>query len=231
MSKYYVTTPIYYPSGKFHIGTAYTTVLADMLKRLRKMQGYDCLMLTGVDEHGQKIEDKAKDANMSPQEYVWDDIVMLVKEFVSIFPQTKDKIKPEDIKDLRASEILEKMKMLSNEAYKEFEIETVNSFNEVMSKYYGENYVIQEPFRDDNIVRNVEKDILLQVVDAKWIDHLGNIDMLKDSIGLVAYGQKDPLIEYKKEAYNYFNALMGEIQSETVQHLFRAKFGVQVVQE
>ena len=65
-------------------------------------------------------------------------------------------------------------------------------------------------------------------VDAKWIDHLGNIDMLKDSIGLVAYGQKDPLIEYKKEAYNLFNSLMAEIQSETVQHLFRAKFGVQV---
>ena len=70
MSKYYITTPIYYPSGKFHIGTAYTTVLADTLKRLRKMQGYDTLMLTGVDEHGQKIEDKAKEANMSPKEYV-----------------------------------------------------------------------------------------------------------------------------------------------------------------
>ena len=54
MSKYYVTTPIYYPSGKFHIGTAYTTVLADMLKRLKVMQGYDSLMLTGLDEHGQK---------------------------------------------------------------------------------------------------------------------------------------------------------------------------------
>lgn len=70
MSKYYVTTPIYYPSGKFHIGTAYTTVLADMLKRLKVMQGYEALMLTGVDEHGQKIEDKAKEANMSPKEYV-----------------------------------------------------------------------------------------------------------------------------------------------------------------
>ena len=78
------------------------------------------------------------------------------------------------------------------------------------------------------LLRNIERDILLQVVDAKWIDHLGNIDMLKDSIGLVAYGQKDPLIEYKKEAYNLFNGLMAEIQSETVQHLFRAKFGVQV---
>ena len=184
-----------------------------------------------ISKETERILSQYINKDMSPQEYVWDDIVMLIKEFVSIFPQTKDKIKPEDIKDLRASEILDKLKVLSDEAYKEFEIETVNNFNEVMSKYYGDNYVMQEPFKDDNIVRNVEKDILLQVVDAKWIDHLGNIDMLKDSIGLVAYGQKDPLIEYKKEAYNYFNALMGEIQSETVQHLFRAKFGIQVVEE
>ena len=100
-----------------------------------------------------------------------------------------------------------------------------------MSKYYGNDFRKQEAFTSDNILRNIEKDILLQVVDAKWIDHLGNIDMLKDSIGLVAYGQKDPLIEYKKEAYNLFNALMAEIQSETVQHLFRARFGVQIYAE
>ena len=70
MSKYYVTTPIYYPSGKFHIGTAYTTVLADFLKRYKVLQGYDSFMLTGNDEHGQKIEDKAKECNLSPKEYV-----------------------------------------------------------------------------------------------------------------------------------------------------------------
>ena len=61
-------------------------------------------------------------------------------------------------------------------------------------------------------------------------EHLNNIDMLKDSIGLVAYGQKDPLIEYKKEAYNLFNALMAEIQGETVRHIFRARFGVQIIE-
>ena len=70
MDKYYITTPIYYPSGKFHIGTAYTTVLADSLKRYKKLRGYDSFMLTGLDEHGQKIQDKAKEFNLSPQEYV-----------------------------------------------------------------------------------------------------------------------------------------------------------------
>ena len=70
MNKFYITTPIYYPSGKFHIGTAYTTVLAHSLKKYHELQGYDSFMLTGTDEHGQKIEDKAKDANLNPQEYV-----------------------------------------------------------------------------------------------------------------------------------------------------------------
>lgn len=70
MSKFYVTTPIYYPSGKFHIGTAYTEVLADMIKGYHKLKGDDCFMLTGTDEHGQKIETKAKESNLEPQDYV-----------------------------------------------------------------------------------------------------------------------------------------------------------------
>ena len=68
--KFYVTTPIYYPSGRFHIGTAYTTVLADSMKRYHMLKGEDCYMLTGTDEHGQKIEEKAKEQGKTPQEYV-----------------------------------------------------------------------------------------------------------------------------------------------------------------
>ena len=70
MEKFYVTTPIYYPSGRFHIGTAYTTVLADSVKRYHKLKGEDVYMLTGTDEHGQKIEEKAKEQGKTPQEYV-----------------------------------------------------------------------------------------------------------------------------------------------------------------
>ncbi|MBQ4647224.1 MAG: preprotein translocase subunit SecA [Candidatus Gastranaerophilales bacterium] len=183
-----------------------------------------------ISKEVERITSQYVSKDMSPQEYVWDDLVMFIKEFTSIFPQAKEKISAEDIKSLRANEISQKLKEISQKCYEEFELETINNFNDVMTKYYGTDFVLQEAFRDDNIVRNLERDILLQVVDAKWIDHLGNIDMLKDSIGLVAYGQKDPLIEYKKEAYNYFNSLMAEIQSETVQHLFRAKFGVQIVE-
>ncbi len=67
---FYVTTPIYYPSDKLHIGHAYTTVAADTIARFKKMKGYDTMFLTGSDEHGQKIERKAKEAGQKPQEYV-----------------------------------------------------------------------------------------------------------------------------------------------------------------
>ena len=77
--KFYVTTPIYYPSGKFHIGTAYTEILADAIKRYKQLRGYDTFMLTGVDEHGQKIETVAQKAGKTPQEYV-DEMAKLAKE-------------------------------------------------------------------------------------------------------------------------------------------------------
>lgn len=68
--KFYVTTPIYYPSGKFHIGTAYTTVLADTIKKYHKLKDEDTYMLTGTDEHGQKIQEVAQKNNKTPKEYV-----------------------------------------------------------------------------------------------------------------------------------------------------------------
>ena len=70
MNKYYITTPIYYPSGKFHIGTAYTETLVDSLKRYKKLKGFDAYILTGTDEHGQKIENVAKKNNEEPIEYL-----------------------------------------------------------------------------------------------------------------------------------------------------------------
>ena len=67
---FYITTPIYYPSGKFHIGTAYTTVASDAMARYKRGRGYDVRFLTGMDEHGQKIQEKAKESNKEPQIYV-----------------------------------------------------------------------------------------------------------------------------------------------------------------
>jgi methionyl-tRNA synthetase len=75
---FYITTPIYYPSDKLHIGHAYTTVAADVISRFKRMQGFDVMFLTGTDEHGQKIEDRARAAGETPQAFV-DNIVAGIK--------------------------------------------------------------------------------------------------------------------------------------------------------
>ena len=76
---YYITTPIYYPSGNMHIGHTYTTVAADTMTRFKRMTGYDAYFLTGTDEHGQKIERKAEEKGVTPQAYV-DEIVANTQE-------------------------------------------------------------------------------------------------------------------------------------------------------
>ena len=68
--KFYITTPIYYPSDNFHIGHCYTTIIADSIARFKRLSGYDTFFLTGTDEHGQKIEKKAKECGVTPKEYV-----------------------------------------------------------------------------------------------------------------------------------------------------------------
>ena len=75
---FYITTPIYYPSGNPHIGHCYTTVACDSIARYKRMQGYDVMFLTGTDEHGQKIEEKARDKGITPKQYV-DEIVEIFK--------------------------------------------------------------------------------------------------------------------------------------------------------
>lgn len=77
--KYYLTTPIYYPSDNLHIGHTYCTVAADCIKRYKELQGYDVFFTTGSDEHGQKIEEKAKELGIKPKEYV-DNIVADIKK-------------------------------------------------------------------------------------------------------------------------------------------------------
>ncbi len=80
--KFYITTPIYYPSGNPHIGHCYTTVACDSIARFRRMQGKDVIFLTGTDEHGLKIEQKAKEKGITPKEYV-DEIVKVFKNLWS----------------------------------------------------------------------------------------------------------------------------------------------------
>lgn len=87
---FYITTPIYYPSGKLHIGSAYTTIACDVLARYKRMMNYDVFYLTGLDEHGQKIQQRAEEAGITPQEYV-DSMAVGVKDLWKLLDISYDK--------------------------------------------------------------------------------------------------------------------------------------------
>lgn len=88
--KFYITTPIYYPSGNPHIGHCYTTVACDSIARFKRMQGYDVMFLTGTDEHGAKIQQNAEKAGKTPQQYV-DEIVVNFKKLWSFMGISYDR--------------------------------------------------------------------------------------------------------------------------------------------
>ena len=87
---FYITTPIYYPSDNLHIGHCYCTVATDTMARYKRLQGYDVMFLTGTDEHGQKIEDKAKEAGVTPQQFV-DNIVSGIKDLWKLMNISNDR--------------------------------------------------------------------------------------------------------------------------------------------
>ena len=87
---FYITTPIYYPSGKLHIGHSYTTVAADAISRYKRLKGYDVMFLTGTDEHGQKIQRKAEATGVTPKQYV-DEIVEGIKSLWKLMKITNDR--------------------------------------------------------------------------------------------------------------------------------------------
>jgi len=165
---------------------------------------------------------------MRPAEYIDEDLHLLVKSVHSIVPQLSDRVSVEQISDLKYEEIYETLKNLAIETYKEQEKRVIDFYNQVLRENTSSGDT-QEVGAEDNMMRTMERDTLLRIIDSKWIDHLHNIDMLREGIGLRAYGQKDPLIEYKREAFGLFNNMMHEIQRETVATLFRTKFQVQIV--
>lgn len=87
---FYITTPIYYPSGKLHIGNAYSTIACDVMARYKRMQDFDVFYLTGSDEHGQKIENKAAELNITPQQYV-DDMAEGMQNLWNLLAISNDK--------------------------------------------------------------------------------------------------------------------------------------------
>ncbi len=116
--KFYITTPIYYPSGKFHIGTAYCTTLTDCIKRYKEARGYDAYFLTGLDEHGQKIQTVAEKRGLTPQEHV-DDMAEKAKELWKLMDiKNDDFIRTTDERHEKAVQKIVKTFMDNGDIYK-----------------------------------------------------------------------------------------------------------------
>jgi len=102
----------------------------------------------------------------------------------------------------------------------ELETKSADEMGDAMWGLIKTGYKDKEKLIGDELLRRVERDIMLQIVDAQWKDHLYSLDHLKEGIGLRGYGQRDPLVEYKKESFGLFQDMKGRIEEEMVRYLF-----------
>ena len=143
---YYITTPIYYPSGKLHIGNSYTTVACDAEARFKRLNGYDVFFLTGTDEHGLKIEQKADKLGMQPQEYV-DQMAAGIKKLWKTLKITNDKFirTTDDYHEKAVQKIFQKF-VDQGDIYKG---EYTGWYSVDDEEYFTESQ-LAEVYRDDN---------------------------------------------------------------------------------
>ena len=141
---FYITTPIYYPSGKLHIGSAYTTIACDVLARYKRMMNYDVFYLTGLDEHGQKIQQKAEEAGITPQAYV-DGMAVGVKELWQLLDISYDKFirTTDDYHEKVVAQVFERL-LAQDDIY--------------LGEYYGWYSVSDEEFFTESQLAEVYRD-------------------------------------------------------------------------
>lgn len=143
---YYITTPIYYPSGKLTIGNAYTTIVADVLARYKRQTGYDVFFLTGTDEHGLKIEQKAEKLHQSPQEYV-DGMVVGIKKLWETLHITNDKfIRTTDAEHVQAVQKIVQQLIDQGDVY----LGEYTGWYSVEDEEYFTETQLAEVYRDDD---------------------------------------------------------------------------------
>ena len=143
---FYITTPIYYPSGKLHIGSAYTTIACDVLARYKRLMGYDVFYLTGLDEHGQKIQQKAEEAGISPQAYV-DGMAVGVKELWKLLDISYDKFirTTDDYHERVVADVFERL-LAQDDIY----LGEYSGWYSVSDEEFFTESQLAEVFRDEN---------------------------------------------------------------------------------
>ncbi|MBJ8326018.1 methionine--tRNA ligase [Streptococcus pacificus] len=184
---FYITTPIYYPSGKLHIGSAYTTIASDVLARYKRLMGYDVFYLTGLDEHGQKIQEKAAEVGKTPQTYV-DEMAADVEELWQLLDISHDKFIRTTDKDHEAvvAQIFERL-LAQDDIY--------------LGEYSGWYSVSDEEFFTESQLAEVFRDADGKVIggiapsghEVKWVSEESYfLRLSKYADRLVAFYQEHP---------------------------------------
>ena len=151
---------------------------------------------TMIDKIVVESMDTYADEKLYPEEWDYEGLYTHLSQYFL----TKEILSPEDMEEYSRQDLEEKLLDLAHSEYKE-----------------------RENLLGDVLMTQLEKAIMLRVVDRKWMEHLDNMDMLREGIGLRAYGQKNPLVEYKFEAYEMFQNMIESIQEETIMALYRIR--------
>jgi preprotein translocase subunit SecA len=170
-------------------------------------------------------------------------LATLQAELLQLVPMLETPLNEGILQGKSYSQIVETVKQLGKEAYEGLanQLKTVTeqlreqhgvTFGGLEVEEQAEletlNLSPEEMAQRQHPIRQIEREMILRVVDARWIDYLHNLDLLRESIGLRAYGQKDPLIEYRREAYELFQKLTYQIQVEVTAMLFRSQIQIEV---
>ena len=192
---FYITTPIYYPSGKLHIGNAYSTIACDVMARYKRMTGYDVFYLTGSDEHGQKIEQKANELNITPQKYV-DDMASQMKNLWDLLEISHDKF-------IRTTDPVHKQVVA--DIFERF----LEQGDIYLDEYEGWYSIPDETFYTESQLADVEHDSEGNVIAGKSPDSGHPVELIKEE----SYFFK--MSKYADRLLDYYNTHPDFIQPES----------------
>lgn len=183
---FYITTPIYYPSGKLHIGNAYTTIACDTMARYKRMLGFDVFYLTGSDEHGQKIEQKAAEKNISPQQYV-DEMAAGMQDLWKTLEISNDKF-------IRTTD--EQHQKVVADIFERF----LKQGDIYLDEYEGWYSVPDETFYTETQLVDIEKDENGKIIGGKSPDSGHPVELIKEESYFFRMSKyADQLLKYYEE--------------------------------
>ena len=159
-----------------------------------------------INDTVEEIVNRNISEDMEPSEW---DMKSLNQELLDVIPIAKVKLSDEDMKKLQKNDLIQRIKEAANRLYEEKETE----------------------FPDAEMIREAERVILLKVIDRKWMDHIDDMDQMRQSIGLRAYGQRDPLVEYKFVGFDMFEAMEASIRQDTVKAMLHIRVEQKVERE